>query len=231
MKTLYPFQQVISVVLQSCTKHLPILAFAGTVLFTSSNAFASNTPIAKSSVENFSININSDKICLNWVAGQQGALNYFVIEKSLDGKNYKDAAIVFANTSTTEKQAYLFSDKVAKNSHKTIYYRLRIVDSLNNFKLSEVKSFRKAKMKEQTVSSPFVNTITDSLVLSLPKSWQKKKVSYELYTADGGEVKTWQTESADKHSYISVKDLAAGKYLLVANCLNEEFEQRFIKSN
>ncbi|MBV4358076.1 hypothetical protein [Pinibacter aurantiacus] len=231
MKTLYPFQQVISVVLQSCTKHLPILAFAGSTILFSSNSFASNTPAGTSSVENFSININNNKVCLNWISGQQGALNYFVIEKSLDGKNYKDAAIVFANTGTSEKQAYLFSDKVAKNSHKTIYYRLRIVDSLNNFKLSEVKSFRKAKIKQQTVSSPFVNTITDSLVLSLPKNWQKKKVSYELFTADGGEVKTWQTESADKQSYISVKDLAAGKYLLVATCFNEEFEQRFIKSN
>lgn len=231
MKTLYPFQQVISVVLQSCTKHLPILAFAGSTILFSSNSFASNTPATRSSVENFSININNNKVCLNWVSGQQGALNYFVIEKSLDGKNYKDAAIVFATTGASEKQAYLFSDKVAKNSHKTIYYRLRIVDTLNNFKLSEVKSFRKAKIKPQTVSSPFVNTITDSLVLSLPKNWQKKKVNYELYTADGGEVKTWQTESADNNTYVSVKELAAGKYLLIATCFNEEFEQRFIKSN
>lgn len=201
------------------------------MILVSASSFAFATPAATGSVENFSININNNNVCLNWVSGQQGALNYFVIEKSTDGKNYKDAAIIFATTGTSEKQAYLFSDKVAKNSHKTIYYRLRIVDTLNNFKLSEVKSFRKAKIKPQTVSSPFVNTITDSLVLSLPKNWQKKKVSYELYTADGGDVKTWQTESADKNTYISVKDLSAGKYLLVATCFNEQFEQRFIKSN
>lgn len=231
MKTLYPFQQVISVVLRSCTKHLPILAFAGTMVFFSSNSFASDIAATTSSVEYFSINSNNNNVCLKWSSAQQTGLNYFVIEKSVDGKNYKDAAIVFATTGTSEKQAYLFSDKVAKNSHKTIYYRLRIVDSMNNFKLSEVKSFRKAKIKEQTISSPFVNTITDSLVLSLPKSWQKKKVSYEIFSADGGEVKTWQTESAEKQAFINVNDLAAGKYLLVATCFNEEFEQRFIKSN
>jgi len=227
MKTLYPFQQVISVVLQSCTKHLPILAFASTIIFSSSNAFASNIPAATNSVENFSINISNNKVCLNWTSGQSN-LNYFVIEKSLDGKNYKDAAIVFANTGASEKQA-LFSDKVAEKSHKTIYYRLRIVDSLNNFKLSEVKSFRKAKIKQQTVSASSVNTTTESLELSLPKSWQKKTVSYELYSADGGEVKTWQTESAEKQAYVNVKDLAAGKYSLVATCADEKFEQRFIK--
>ncbi|MDI3322513.1 hypothetical protein [Pinibacter soli] len=228
MKTLYPFQQAISVALQSCTKHLPILAFAGAIIIFSSNAFASDTPATNSSVENFSINISNNKVCLNWTSGQ-GSLNYFVIEKSLDGKNYKDAAIVFANTDAAEKQAYLFSDRVAKNSHKTIYYRIRIVDSLNNFKLSEVKSFREAKIKQQSVSSSSVNTTTESLELSLPKSWKKKPVSYELFNADGGEVKTWQTENAERQASVNVKDLSAGKYSLVATCADEKFEQRFIK--
>lgn len=232
MKTLYPVQQNLnSVEITLYSINLRILILICAAILLSFYTLASNYHFTNAGVENFSVQLKNNSIELNWTTPQDANFNYFVIEKSIDGKNYKDAAIIFATPGTSLKQAYLFNDKISTNKRQTVYYRLRIVDSSQHYKMSEVRALRMANIKTQKISSPFVNTITDSLVLLIPKKWINQKISYELYNAFGDSIKSWQRDSASKMEVVNVKDLAEGKYLLKADCLNEEFLQRFIRSH
>lgn len=231
MKTLYPFSRPLKVLhVNLFSKNRRVIFLAGLVIIFSINAQA-YTPSANNALDKFTIHQNNNSILIQWSLQQQADISYFVVEKSTDGKTYKDAAIIFAAPGNTIKHAYLFNDIISDKKHSVVYYRLRIVDSTQKYQLSEVRALKLANMKTRKISSPYINTITDSLVLTIPKNWQNQKITYDLYNAVGDHIKNWQQDSAIKREVLIVKDLDNGKYLLKANCVNEEFLQRFIKSD
>ena len=84
------------------------------------------TPIVKLSSFTALLNNNS-KVDLKWSTETENNLSHIMVEKSTDGKNFKDAALVFTYGNTTAKSDYSFADKITKVKSGTIYYRLRTV--------------------------------------------------------------------------------------------------------
>ena len=57
--------------------------------------------------------INNNKVFLNWKVEENEAVYMFEVEKSLDGKNFSTAAIVFG-TDKSETEEYQFFEKASQ---------------------------------------------------------------------------------------------------------------------
>ncbi|MGC4034494.1 MAG: T9SS type A sorting domain-containing protein [Chitinophagaceae bacterium] len=94
-------------------------------------------------LENFSGVYNSDKVKLNWVTSSEIDFSRFEVERSLNGTDYKEAGIVFANGSSTSTSKYEFPDDVSSLNSPIVYYRLKMVNDNETFSYSSVVIIRK----------------------------------------------------------------------------------------
>lgn len=111
---------------QAILKSLFFIIVVAYSLTTSARTSAAGTPIVKLSSFTAMLNNNS-KVDLKWSTETETNLSHIMVEKSTDGKNFKDAALVFTYGNTTAKSDYSFADNIAKIKSGTIYYRLRTV--------------------------------------------------------------------------------------------------------
>jgi hypothetical protein len=100
------------------------------VLSLTSNARSSSTGISPVKLASFTAavnNTNNSKVDLKWSTDTETNLNYIMVEKSTDGVNFKDAALVFTYGNTTAKSDYSFADNISKIKSGAVYYKLRSV--------------------------------------------------------------------------------------------------------
>lgn len=87
----------------------------------------------------FNVVMSQNKVNINWSTDRANPTNYFEVEKSSDGKNFKTVAYVLgADPAKTDCDCYGCFDKISKNSKKS-YYRLKHIDSEGIVEFSEVK--------------------------------------------------------------------------------------------
>jgi hypothetical protein len=105
-------------------------------------AFAGNAQSAKQkkvNITDFQVVKNRNSIDINWSTDKTVSTNYFEVEKSKDGKNFKTVAYVFgADPTKTDCDCYGCFDKISNNA-KEFYYRLKHVDANGSVEFSEVK--------------------------------------------------------------------------------------------
>lgn len=75
---------------------------------------------------------------LNWSFSEEKELSHFIIEKSVDGKQFNDVAIIFSNTALAGNE-YTYGEVVSDDVSKSCYYRLRLVSSDGSFKYSPIR--------------------------------------------------------------------------------------------
>jgi hypothetical protein len=106
-----------------------------------------------SQVTSFTGKLNNNRIDLKWATSSEKKVSHFIIEKSIDGKNYSQAGIVFAYGNTSEAMNYPFFDKnVNAGQSGMIYYRIRVIDNDGKNELSSVATIRIEKKNEQTIA-------------------------------------------------------------------------------
>jgi hypothetical protein len=88
----------------------------------------------------FSGSLSASSVQLKWIVDDNETGNFFELEKSEDGKEYKTTALVLVS-STTGKASYSYTDKAAS----TTYYRLKIVNKDGSISYSKVLLFRTSK--------------------------------------------------------------------------------------
>jgi hypothetical protein len=93
------------------------------------NCFASpavtfSNASARPKIISFNSNSNKGKIILTWSITDNQDVDRFEVERSLDGKIFETAGLVFANYKSGT-DSYQFFEK--ENKTKTYYYRIRIV--------------------------------------------------------------------------------------------------------
>ncbi|MEP6700028.1 MAG: hypothetical protein ABJA85_01880 [Bacteroidota bacterium] len=67
--------------------------------------------------------ISKNKIILNWVVSENETADQFAVEKSIDGKNFNLAAIIFG-TDKAETDNYQFYEKAGKQK---VLYRIKLI--------------------------------------------------------------------------------------------------------
>jgi hypothetical protein len=131
----------------------PDPSFTGDVVFTYSatdeNSLTSNVAsytipvVAKPpvilpvSLLNFTGNINNKKAQLQWQTTQENNSSYFELQRSEDGKSFETIATVTAKGNTSINN-YQHTDDLFFYNYKTVYYRIKMVDSNGKFKYSGI---------------------------------------------------------------------------------------------
>ena len=173
---------------------------------------------------------NAKNADLRWTTASEISVSHFVVEKSTDGVNFSDAGIVFAYGNATDKTNYSFSDNVSALQSGIIYYRLRSVDIDGKGQYSETRIIRISKKTDNNITiQAYPNPVINELWVTIPSSWQNKKVVYEMFNANGQATKKIEAASSNQTETLNVNSLAPGFYIVRITCNGETAQQKIIK--
>lgn len=81
---------------------------------------------------------DNSKVTLNWVTMAQKNASHFIMQRSVDGTHYADAALLFIREGlTNEETAYHYADHIKPEKTGMVYYRLKMVDADGQFSYSQ----------------------------------------------------------------------------------------------
>jgi len=123
-------------------------AFLTPVPINSNCAIGSNLPNPLP-VKLLSFNANLDqaqtKVNLAWSTATETNTHHFVIERSIDGKNFTEAGTMAAAGNSNELKNYQLTDNISSLNATVIFYRLRQVDVDGEVTYSQTKIIRLSK--------------------------------------------------------------------------------------
>jgi hypothetical protein len=94
---------------------------------------------AKINITSFQVVKEQNKVAIKWATDKTSPTNYFEVERSNDGKNFKTVAYVLgADPTQTDCECFGCFDKITGKS-KESYYRLKHVNTNGNVQFSEIK--------------------------------------------------------------------------------------------
>jgi hypothetical protein len=107
------------------------------LLVSSSSLFAQSRSI---NVTDFTVTAKEQKVIVDWKTDGAIPTNYFAVQKSADGVNFKTVALVMGpDPKQTNSDAYGFADKNVSKPAKHSYYRLVHIDTNGNEQITEAK--------------------------------------------------------------------------------------------
>jgi hypothetical protein len=152
------------------------------------------------------------------------------IEKSTDGIHFSDAITVFATGNATDKTNYNVQDNIDPGQSPFIYYRLRSVDIDGKTYLSAIRILRISKQPDHNIKIiAYPNPVTNELRVTIPSNWQNKKVTYELFQANGQVAKKSEFANSNQTETLNVNSLAPGLYIVKVSCNGQTTQQKIIK--
>lgn len=173
---------------------------------------------------------NSNHADLKWTTSSEINVSHFVIERSTDGTHFSDAGIVFAAGNTSSNMNYSFTDKLAGVNATVIWYRLRTVDMDESSDLSATKMIRIGSQLETGISlTVYPNPVMQELRVTIPASWQNKKLVYEMIAVSGQVVNRMQSASSSQTETLNVQSLAPGIYYVRVICDGQMAQQKIVK--
>ena len=174
--------------------------------------------------------VDDKKAELKWTTSAEMNVSHFIVEKSFDGSNFTEAGVVFAYGNSTIDRTYSLTDNLSSVTDAVVYYRLRSVDNDGKTELSAVRTIRITSKNENYVTIlTYPNPASNELRITVPASWQNRKVVYELYTANGQTIKRIETGNSSQTETMNVSTLAPGFYMLRVSCNGEVAQQKIIK--
>ncbi len=183
------------------------------------------------SLKSFTASLVNKKPVLNWVSSKEENLNLYVLERSLNGKDYSDVVYLFANGNTSSDSKYNYSDAgVASVNKGIIYYRLRMVDLDGSFKYSETRMVRMGDNAKTAQITVYPNPAVSEIRITLPDAWQQKPVTLEVYSVSGQTMKRSARATASQTETLDISSLPAGAYFVKASSGEETSMQRIVKS-
>ncbi|HUS01598.1 MAG TPA: hypothetical protein VMY77_07720 [Chitinophagaceae bacterium] len=93
----------------------------------------------KVNVTDFTVTAKEQKVIIDWKTDGATETNYFAIQKSTDGINFKTVALVMGPDPKQKNSiSYGCSDKYVKNAKRS-YYRVIHIDNAGNEQITEAK--------------------------------------------------------------------------------------------
>ncbi len=152
------------------------------------------------------------------------------MEKSYNGINFQNAAIVMAYGNTTSKMNYSYTDNITTAQNELIYYRLRIIDIDGKNELSQVRLIRiDNKNQQQLGILTYPNPVVSQLEVTIPINWQGKKLSYELINNSGQVAKKCDVGKSSQTEQMNLSNLLPGYYILKVTCNGQSAQQKIVK--
>jgi hypothetical protein len=172
----------------------------------------------------------NNNVDLKWITYSELNVSHFVVERSIDGINFNDDAMVFAYGNSTDTKTYSFADNISGVASSVVFYRLRAVDTDGKTHYSETRMIRLSKQTSTDISiSAFPNPMMNELRISIPAEWQNKKVTYEVMNANGQVAQKMETANSSQVENINTSKLSSGFYIVRATCDGQTAQQKIVK--
>lgn len=174
----------------------------------------------------FQGNVNNSKASLQWTVGDNETGDFFELEKSLDGKEFSTAALVFTTTKAGSEN-YSFKESIQART----YYRLKMVNKDNSFSYSNIiiltpegnADARKIQLLQNPVGSSlqfvYKASRNETSTISIYNSTGIKLISQQVQTQQGSNTLQLQLDSK----------ITSGYYLLEVVSGESRLISKFIK--
>ncbi len=173
---------------------------------------------------------NINTVSLKWTTTVEVNSSHFIVERSTDGVDYTDAAMIFAAGNSEVLTNYSYNDKIPAGSNGVLYYRLRSVDMDGKSKVSSVLVVRIGAAAANNVKIiTYPNPVISELRITVPQNWQDKAVTYQLMNTNGQTIKMLSTGHAGQTTTMSMAQVPSGIYLMKVTCGNETGVQSIMK--
>jgi len=173
---------------------------------------------------------NNNTVSLKWATTQEINASHFIIERSTDGIDYSDAAMIFAAGNSQVPVSYSYNDKIPGGNSGVLYYRLRSVDMDGKNTVSGIRVIRLGTANSNAVTiATYPNPVQSELRVTVPAIWQDKAVVYQLINTNGQAIKRYTTSHAGQTEVISMNQVPKGMYIVKVICGNEAGVQAVVK--
>lgn len=169
---------------------------------------ATSTPVKLSS---FSVISKNNEALLDWAVENQDAnSSHFEIERSANGKDFSQVAMVNATNNT--KQSYSFTDNDPSLAG-SVYYRLKMVDKDGQFAYSEIKSVQFANTGFSVLVYPNPIQSVSKLRVNLDKP---EVIKVTITNSTGSTVQQFQIngQRGMNEKSINLSTVPAGSYMI-----------------
>ena len=177
----------------------------------------------------WTVKIEKNKVVLGWTTTIEANALHFTVEKSFNGVDYTDAAVLSAAGNSNSRKQYVFTEKLSHNANKSIFYRLRLLHKDENVKYSDVRTVR-ASAQEEVKLEVYPNPAVNELKLTVGASWVNQKLLVQVYNVNGILVKTKVNENAKETELLTVTDLPKGLYVVKVSNGSSSGVLRFMKN-
>jgi Secretion system C-terminal sorting domain len=177
----------------------------------------------------FDSKLVSSKVVLDWACSEQINFSHFIVERSINGKDFNQVTMIFGNENPSEYK-YSYSEAVNANAAGLIYYRLKMVDIDGSAKYSAIRIIKLNNQKNSQIAiSTYPNPVTSEIRITIPANWQNKKVTYDMISLNGVVVKHVVNGNASQTESVQVNDLKPGTYVVRLNAGSESATQMIVK--
>jgi hypothetical protein len=117
---------------------------------------------------------NSFKVVLNWNLAAEKNTSHFVIQRSSDGYDFDDAAVIFTDNDNI-KENYRFADNISLIDSGILYYRLKIVGLDGKSEYSKIETIQVEKKTETGIAVNEANPSSDIVTIKYPATNKSKQ--------------------------------------------------------
>jgi hypothetical protein len=177
----------------------------------------------------FQGNINkNNKVTLQWKVADNETVNYFEVQRSINGNDFTSVATVFA-TEKNGTETYSYSE--AANSNEKVMYRLKMIDKQQDIDFSKTLVFQNKAANSNNEIKVIGNPVIDKLTISYTTS-SDKNIDVRIYDLSGRmqlsqKVKSY--EGNNLFSFPQTSSFKAGMYVIEINDGNEKMIAKFVK--
>ncbi len=173
---------------------------------------------------------NEKEVNLSWTTTMEQNTSHFTLQRSMDGNEFDDDAVIFTDGNSDIRKDYHYTDHLTQTGASLVYYRLKLVDLDSRFEYSDVVVVR-VQQNESSQLMIYPNPATTELRITIPAAWQSKTIAYSLYNSSGKLIKQEVSANAGQTQIFHVEDLPAGLYIIQTANGRQTATQKFIKIN
>ena len=173
--------------------------------------FDPSLPVELTSFE--AVLVNTNKVILRWTTASEENNKHFIVERSIDGKDFEPIGVVTGNGTTSLVNSYMLEDADPFYGHN--YYRLKQVDFDGQYEFSHVETviISGDELPELVLYPNPVQTRTTLRVVTPFEN----DTTIEIVNTSGNVVKSITIEEGVFSKQIDLSGYASGMYFAYIN--------------
>ena len=169
----------------------------------------------------FDAQLAAAKVNLRWTAENPQDFSHFVIERSVDARNYSP----IGQLTVTSATSYSFTDNNLPQASNA-YYRLKLVDLNGTYSYSAIKN---VKLFGTAKALIYPNPVSQKLELNFSEPLLSNS-TLQIFNSTGANIITQYINAGNNQYKTDVSKLAVGKYFVIISNNRQSIKTSFIIS-